>query len=76
MTETVHTVTHEFSSLHGLRTISVDAGTGSVTLACRHGAGNWIDVETFSADTVKTLDFGIARIYRFTVTGDATYAIG
>ena len=75
MSETVYTTTKMFSLIQGERVVSVDAGTGTVVIACQHGAGNWIDVKIYSADTVEVLDFGLNRTYRFTITGDATYAL-
>ena len=76
MARTVYSATKTFDSITGQRLISVDAGTGSVTLDVEHGSANWINVETFSADTVKVLDFGpLGSTYRFTVSGDATYAL-
>ena len=76
MAETVYSATKVFNSLHGEWVLSVDAGTGSVAVECQHGTDNWVTMETFSADTVQTIEFGRGRIYRFTVTGDATYALG
>ena len=73
--ETVYSVSREFDSIDGQRVISVDANGGTVAIQVRHGAGNWIAVETFSADTAKVLDFGYNRVYKFVVTGAATYAI-
>ena len=76
MAETVYSATREFDNIIGPQVVSVDAGTGSVVVAVRHGSGNWIDVETFSADAAKVIDFGPrGRVYRFTVTGDATFAL-
>lgn len=74
MAETVYSDTRTFESIDGKRVLTVDAGTGSVTVAIRHGA-SWIDVQSFSVDTAEVIDFGYNRVYRFTVTGDATYAL-
>lgn len=73
MSETVYTVTRTFSNL-GTRVLSVDAGTGSVTVAAQHGTDNFIDMKTYSADEVEVIEF-TNRTYRFTVVGDATYAL-
>lgn len=73
--ETVYTATRTFENIHGPRVISVDANGGSVALEIQHGSANWITVETFTSDTAKVLDFGRGRIYKFVVTGSATYAI-
>jgi hypothetical protein len=76
MARTVYSATKTFDKISGTRVISVDAGTGSVVLAIEHGSGTWLDIETFSTDTAKVLDFGpLGATYRFTVTGDATYAL-
>lgn len=76
MAETVYSATRVFDSIQGPQVVSVDAGTGSVALECRHGADNWLTIETFDADTAKVIDFGSrGRVYRFTVSGNATYAI-
>ena len=76
MAETVYSATRTFSNIQGRQVVSVDAGTGSVTLECRHGADNWLTVEIFDADTAKVVDFGArGRTYRFTVSGNATYAL-
>lgn len=75
MAETVYSATREFDNIDGDTMVSVDAGSGTVTVAVEHGADNWIDIETFSADTAKVINFGYGRNIRFTVTGDASYAI-
>lgn len=74
MTETVYTATVTLDKISGERVLSVDAGTGTLVVACKHGAA-WIDMKTYSADAVETIEFGINRIYRFTLTGDATFAL-
>lgn len=75
MSATVYSTTREFSNISGERMVSVDAGTGSVAIEVDHGTSNWILVETIAADTAKIVNFGYGRTVRFTVTGDATYAI-
>lgn len=71
---TVYTTTRSFDSIQGERVLSVDVGAGSVVVACEHGTDNWIDMKTYDADTVEIINFGYGRVYRFTVSGGATYA--
>ena len=75
MAETVYTTSRAFSTIHGERVVSVDAGSGQVVVECEHGPGNWITMKTYSADAVELVNFGFGRSYRFTVSGGATYAI-
>lgn len=71
---TVYTETKTFDSLRGDHVLSIDAGTGSVTLAVLHGE-EWLTIETWSSDAVEVVSFGNNRTYRFTVTGDATFTL-
>lgn len=73
--ETVYTATKTFGSITGERVVSVDANGGSVAIQVQHGTNNWITVETIATDSAKVLNFGANRVYRFVVTGSATYAI-
>ena len=72
---TNYTATRVFDKITGQRTLSVVVGTGSVLLEIEHSAGVYTSVENYAADTVKTLDFGIGRKYRFTVTAPATFSL-
>lgn len=72
---TVYTTTKTFSGIYGERVLSVDAGTGSISVECEHGADNWIVMKTYDADAAEVINFGYDRTYRFVVTGDATYAL-
>jgi len=71
----LYTTTKEFDKITGGRVISVQANAGSVLLQVKHADGVYLDVEDFTADAVKVLEFGIGRTYKFTVTGAATYAM-
>mgnify|MGYP000616243816 CR=1 FL=1 len=76
MAETVYAATREFDGITGEQVVTVDAGTGSVTLEYRHGTGNWIADTTWTVDTATVVNFGArSRVCRFVVSGDATYAI-
>lgn len=74
MVGTVYTETREFTGLQGKKLISVLAGTGSVTLEVEHGDDNWITFDTITSDTFKVVNFGYGRVFRVTVSGDASFA--
>ena len=76
MAETVYTSTTSFENIVGERVVSISVGSGaSVVIEVEHGNGQWVEIDTFHQDAVQALTFGYGRNYRFTVTGDASFAI-
>jgi hypothetical protein len=56
------------------KNIIVDANAGTVILAVELDTGEWLDVETFSADGMFTRWLKNTT-FRLTPTGAATYAV-
>lgn len=58
------------------RLLSVDAGTGFVTIDVLHDAGTstWVTADVISSDGVRDLYMGHATI-RITPSGDATFCL-
>lgn len=75
MAGTVYSETKVFGSVTGERLVSFDVGSGSVTVAVEHEEGSWLDFHSATTDSVEPINFGYGWNIRFTVAGDATYAI-